>query len=484
VSAAGQPRLRILASDVPPAGYRVYEVRPGAGSTVFPPSASVALPVASNFACAVALGGRGQITSFLDHRDGDRQLVAAGSALFDLGSGGGSVELENAGPVSTTLRVVAGGTPAHETRVTLYASPVDRVDVEQRVTQNFGGTVVSTSTFDVAAGLWRHEEVGMIARAARHAAGGDYADQNARTDYLTLNHFADLSQAAHGVTLSSWDASFFRLGNSTPATLDATSTRIQCVVGMQVDGPGLGISNQAGDSSFLDRYSLWTHGPFDPAASMRMALEHQNPLAATACSGPAGVFAATFSLLGIEGSDVLLWALKPADDGPAGDIVLRVWNLAEASRPLGLDVPAFTIVEARNVTHIETDEGAAASTSSRLTDTLARQQMKSYRLRLAPPSTDAGAAAIPHRHPWLALHPNPAPRRAPRTVTFALPAADRVRLRLYDVHGAVAATLCDARYPAGTHRLAWTPAHLVPGVYFLRLEAGGRTTAERCVIAP
>lgn len=485
VTVDGQARLRILARDIPPVGYRLYEVRPGAGAS-FPASAAVTLPAADNTYYRVALGGRGQITSLVDHKDADRQLVATGGALHDLGNGAGSVLLENAGPVSTTLRVVAGGAPAHETRVTLYAAGIDRVDVEGRVTQNFGGNVGYTSRFDLPGGQWRHEEVGMIARVARHSAGGDYADQNARTDYLTLNHFADLSQASRGVTVSSWDSQFFRLGNSTPTTLDAASTQFRAVVGMQVDGPGLGIGNQGGDNAFLNRYSFWTHGAFDPAAATRKSLEHQNPLAAARCTGVASAapFTATFSLLALEGSDVLLWALKPAEDGAAQGIVARVWNLAEASRPLTVNVPGYTIAEARQVTHIETDSGPAAHTTFQLTDTLARQQMRTYRLRLTTPTTAIPPGDGRPLAPFaLTVQPSLGTHHTARTIAFTIPVAGPTTVMVFDVRGAVVARVLHAERHAGPQTLHWTPDRLAAGVYFVQVEAAGRSATRRLVVA-
>jgi alpha-mannosidase len=107
------------------------------------------------------------------------------------------------GPVRTTLRVVVPGAPRHIARISLLAG-VDRVEIENRITQNFGA--VTGYDFEFALGpdfVARHEEVGMIAHAARAAEGGDYADGGTRTDYLTLNHFVDLSEAEVGVTLSS-----------------------------------------------------------------------------------------------------------------------------------------------------------------------------------------------------------------------------------------------------------------------------------------
>src|SRR6185295_18109527 len=109
--------------------------------------------------------------------------------------------------------------PAHETRVTLYAG-LDRVDVEGLVTQNFSTNVAYSSKLALSGATLHHEEVGMIARGARAAQGGDYADQNARTDYLSFGHFLDYSTSSLGVTVSNWDSPFFRAGNSTTTVLD------------------------------------------------------------------------------------------------------------------------------------------------------------------------------------------------------------------------------------------------------------------------
>ncbi|MBK8232917.1 MAG: glycoside hydrolase [Candidatus Eisenbacteria bacterium] len=246
VTVNGQPRLRILASNVPSVGYRVYEVRPGAGQS-FPPSATVTLPSFDNGIYRVTLGARGQITSVLDHQDGDRELVEAGGAIHDLGNGSGSVVVENAGPVSTTLLVNAGGSPPHQTRVTLTAG-LDQIAIEGRITANFNTNVGYLSRFNLAGMTMRHEEVGMIAQVARAAAGGDYADQNARTDFLTMNHFVDLSTASRGVTLSNWDGAFFQAGNSTVSTLDATTPSVRAMAGFRVGG--YGIPNQGATARF------------------------------------------------------------------------------------------------------------------------------------------------------------------------------------------------------------------------------------------
>jgi alpha-mannosidase len=478
----GQARVRILASDVPSVGYRVYEIRAGAGAS-FPASVTVSLPTMDNTVYGVTVGGHGQITSLLDHKDAGRQLVGAG-ALNDLGSGAGTATVENAGPVSTTLRVVAGGTPAHETRVTMFAAGLDRLEVESRITQNFGDTEAYRFAFDLPGMTMRHEEVGMIARVGRLAAGGDYADEDTRTDYLTLNHFVDLSQATRGVTLSSWDSGYFQAGNSTTTFLDAATATVRCVVGMPGSAPTM--TNQNGDSFFLDRFALRTHGAYDPAAAMRFALEHQNPLVATRVTGEAGSLPATmWSLLTIDSPDVLLWALKPAEEGISqGGVIARVWNLAEGTRAMALTLPPYGIAYPRHVTHIETDLRAATLAGGAMLDTLQRQQMETYRLQLAA-TVDTTPDGPP---PGLAFSafPNPLARGAAATVAYTMPRPGLVRLEVFDVTGATVATLSDGWQTAGTHLTSWDGRRggggdLGAGVYFVRIRAAGATRTIKLV---
>lgn len=85
-------------------------------------------------------------------------------------------------------------------------------------------------------------------------------------------------------------------------------------------------------------------------------------------------------------------------------------------------------------------------------------------------------------------HPNPFNPRT--TLAFDLPAAAaRVRLRLYDLHGRLVASLLDGPLPAGRHGVAWNGADdagraVASGVYVSVLEtplgrASGKLTLVR-----
>ena len=76
------------------------------------------------------------------------------------------------------------------------------------------------------------------------SAGGDYAENAARYDYVTVNHFADLTDGSgkRGVTISSPDLAFAKLGHSTVETLDTATPQIRMLAGGQVDGLAVGHS--------------------------------------------------------------------------------------------------------------------------------------------------------------------------------------------------------------------------------------------------
>lgn len=389
VTTAAGRRLRVLVADVPAAGYRAVELQAGAPAAL--PAAAAADPVGGVLDGAiyrVTVSGRGAVTSLLDKRQSPpRELVRSTASLAanDLGPGAGTLAVENVGPVSVTLVASAAGPLKHTTRVTLYRD-LDRLDLDNQIDQGFSDVRSWAFALNLTAPQVIHEEVGAVLRARPASQGGHYADRRARVDWLSLGHFADMSGGDAGVTLSSADLAFFKLGASTARALDTQTPQLSVLAGGQVDGPTLGIQAQGGDTRFVQRFSLRGHGAPDPrggaAAAMRFALAHQNPLVAVAVSGaaPGSYPAATYSLVEISDPRVLLWALKPAEDGvEAAGVVLRLWNL-------GAEAADFTlrsvepIGSARRTTHAETRVGELPVRDGQLSLRAAPQQLLSLSL--------------------------------------------------------------------------------------------------------
>ena len=230
----------------------------------------------------------------------------------------------------------------------------------------------------------RHEEVGAIIRAKLQADGGQYSPVMSRLEWLTLNHFADMSgEGGAGVTLSNRDCAFMKLGDSAivdgVSRLDIKTPQIQVLAGGQIDAPQAGVAKQGGDTHFLQRFALQTHTGFDAVAAMKFALEHQNPPVTEWIRGGGNLPEGTYSLLTISNPEVLLWALKPAEDGVAKGLVTRVWNLSRQPREYTVAL-ASGIRDATRTTHIETDESALPVSAGTVKVRLEGSQMQTMRL--------------------------------------------------------------------------------------------------------
>ena len=276
----------------------MFEIRPGAGQAFAnSPTASASTGVIENEFYRLTVSPRGAITSFVDKRLGNREFAGntGGFALNDLGAATGSLAVENAGPVSVTLRATSSSPLSHTTRITLTRGS-DRAAIQNEITQNFGGTREWRFSFNAPSPEVRHEEVGAVLLAKLTTQGGAYSPTNARYDYLTLNHFADMSgNDGTGVTLSNADAYFMRLGNSSVTSLDTTTPQISVLAGGSLR-PANPIVNQAGDSYLLQRFALQSHGPYDQPRAMRFALEHQNPLVGGTVSGGSAYPGSSYSI--------------------------------------------------------------------------------------------------------------------------------------------------------------------------------------------
>jgi alpha-mannosidase len=123
---------------------------------------------------------------------------------------------------------------------------------------------------------------------------------------------------------------------------------------------------------------------------MRFALEHQDPLiAAPLTSDPSGTGAVypagSYSFVELSSPDVLLWALKPAEDGVDKGIIARLWNLSSRETHCQIALQCGTS-EAWQTTHIETDLKKATIQNRSLQAALSPQQFRTYRLLPTPPA--------------------------------------------------------------------------------------------------
>ncbi len=104
---------------------------------------------------------------------------------------------------------------------------------------------------------------------------------------------------------------------------------------------------------------------------------------------------------------------------------------------------------------------------------------------VVPTGIAAGITGLPREFSLAPSRPNPF--RSRTDIQFDLPEPTRVRLSVYDVAGRLVKRIVDNEHrPAGTHTALWNGKDdsgrvVGAGIYFLRLEAGDFTAAQRTV---
>jgi len=73
------------------------------------------------------------------------------------------------------------------------------------------------------------------------------------------------------------------------------------------------------------------------------------------------------------------------------------------------------------------------------------------------------------------LEPNyPNPFNPSTTISFSVPEEALVRITVFDVIGRKVSVLTNQAYAPGAHELVWDASAYASGVYFYRMEAGGK----------
>ena len=313
----------------------------------------------------------------------DGKLVRRGASL-----GKGKVVWQN--ETRTVLRFEIAGKHPRQVNVSVDHL-TDTVEIENWIQHNFSELRAWQFGFELVQPRVVHEEVGALLRAADVSAGGHYAGRNARTDWLTLNHFVAADSRHRMVSLSNWDCSFFHLGDGRlDSPMDPDSAVISVLAGGQVDGPKLGIPNQGGDHLFRQRFAI--HHVSDRVEAMKRALEHQNPIAVV--PGTASVVASAgvnstpgnirshgdeFSLFRLESDSCQIWAVKVAEEGAQQGMIVRIWNLSDVDSPYRLFC-SRPIESCFECSHIETNRGKMSHGDTVIDEKLPGHAMRTLRV--------------------------------------------------------------------------------------------------------
>jgi alpha-mannosidase len=387
ITKEGKKYLRIWATNLPSVGYKVFEIQKDAPK-VFVNKLSASGDQISNPFYHIKLSPSGAITEIIDRKANNKQVVLAGKSLNNLGVKNlqeGTLTVENAGPVSITLKAVSADPILHTVRLTLFAN-TPRIIIEDHIQANFKDVKTWDFAFNLKDQTTRHEEVGAILTAKSEKRGGHYSSKQARLDWQTFNHFADMSESKYGITLSNQDCTFFKLGESKVDSLWENSSELHALAGGQVDKKledkaMMGIFDQNGQQSFFYNFALTTHKAFDATAAMKFSMEHQNSLSTGWIDGENGGNQNSFSLLSINNPSVLLWSVKPAEEGISAGLITRFWNMD--AKPLSSVVTLSKPIDsAWQTSHVETNEEKMNPVRGLLKADFNQFQMKSYRVKV------------------------------------------------------------------------------------------------------
>ncbi len=386
----GKSFLRILASDIPSLGYKSFSIAKGKNPIHSELAAKVTDGVIENDYYKITATAQGTIISLIDKKNNNRECVSPVNKLYanDLGSGNNKAPLndqplrvENAGPVSVTLVAESYKPVKHISKITLFKHS-DRIELENYLIQNVGEKPVTYSfSFNLENPEIWHEEAGAILKAKPVSEGGHYAEKICRLDWLALNHFADISGNGQGMILSNRDAYFMKPGASTVEKLDYTTPQINVLATGQID-KWLGIENQDGDSYFEHFFALKPYADeHNAVTSMRFSLEHQNPLVAGAITGKSKEYGIQYSLFTVSDPNVLIWSVKPAEEGIDKGVIVRVWNMDNKDADCNI-ASVLKIESAKQTTHIETDIEAIISVSGIFKTNIGHNRIETFRLFL------------------------------------------------------------------------------------------------------
>ena len=127
--------------------------------------------------------------------------------------------------------------------------------------------------------------------------------------------------------------------------------------------------------------------------------------------------------------------------------------------------------------------GAAQAHLSWSSASQSKQIIPSTRLRTSDAITGAEPPPAPQISRVTLFPAAPNPSRGPTQLSFAIPSTDHVTLRLFNVRGALVATLFDAMVRGQqVYRVPFRTQDIASGVYFQRLETGTTRLTRKLVV--
>jgi alpha-mannosidase len=372
VSFGAKSRIRFHAEDVPALGYRSYRIVDGENPA---PKRGIRADaerrVLENEFYRLILASNGSLAGLWD-KELERELLdtdspyrgnqfifkndawedaspqAAEIRELDLGAPGAGLEAR-AEPVGIFSEVI--------TRYTLVPG-LKRVEIQNRFTKQPGKTASNETVFyafpfAVPDGKFHLDIPGVVARYPE--------DFRPETDWsiMPAQSFAAVASGEVCVLVATREAPNFEFSAMRkffdhPAKPDLSTTTLfaQPLTKQTVNRDDY---DRAG-GSYVFHYAITScSGPFDAARAVRRAAAFQSPLRAVRLTRREGRLPNDASLLETGSRQVLLSALKPADDGPG--LIVRLWNPTDAAHTARLTFAGCRITTAAATDALERDLG-------------------------------------------------------------------------------------------------------------------------------
>ena len=236
--------------------------------------------------------------------------------------------------------------------------------------------------------------------------------------------------------------------------------------------PGSGGGNSAGTDSLLRLAYMWRDAgyPYVGAALLETAPGVGPPVAnLTLVHNPTFVYPEQYLL---DRDRYLFLSAGDPDHAVPQMTETADWSALVSAGPFDLDAGSSVTVPFAVV---------GGDDYAELVANVVRAQEVYYALSVGVPEEEP----VEYR---LELGQNrPNPFNPVTSIRYVLPAPGHVRLAVYDASGRLVTTLVDEHVKAGPHATAWNSrsaggAEVASGVYFCRLEAGGRTLTRKMVL--
>jgi hypothetical protein len=201
-------------------------------------------------------------------------------------------------------------------------------------------------------------------------------------DYHTAQHWADLSNDRHGVTVTTLDAPIVMFGGFNVAQMfDKPRRRIRPLL-LSLPMTNYYHCNYAGGQlgAVTFHYRLYPHGPFDAAESNRLAQEAASPVVSHPVMNPSGTKPPQASFLGLSNPAVIPLAVKPSARGE--DLVLRLFNASDKPCETTVAFPVHVLTKAWKCDGLENPESALTVSSGSLKLKLSGNETVTCRVEL------------------------------------------------------------------------------------------------------